>query len=445
METHIPLSELDKPDVKRMNEVIKTCVHCGFCLPTCPTYLETGSELDSPRGRIYLMKGVLEGTLALDDEVTGHIDACLGCLACVTSCPSGVQYGELIDNFRPKLEAEYARAPLDRLTRLMLREVLPYAGRFRAAVMLGGLGKPFAGLLPKPLQAMLALLPQQALPPAESFAEVIPAQGTRRARIALLTGCVQSVLAPEINAATVRVLVRNGVEVVIPRQQGCCGALALHMGQKASALGFARRALAAFPTEVDAVITNAAGCGSALKEYRHLFEGQPEAEQAHEFSRRAQDVSQFLAALGLVEQPGALRPLGGQGRKVRVAYHDACHLGHAQGVRAQPRSLLTSIPDLELVEVPEAEICCGSAGVYNITQPEMASDLLTRKVNNINTTRADGLATGNIGCLTQIRRGLAQSGATWAVHTMQLLDWAYSGGLPPSVQGAQGVQSETRR
>jgi glycolate oxidase iron-sulfur subunit len=369
METHIPIADLDNPAVQRMNEVIKTCVHCGFCLPTCPTYLETGSELDSPRGRIYLMKGVLEGTLDTnDDEVAGHIDACLGCLACVTACPSGVQYNELIDNFRPKLEAEYARAPLDRLSRWMLSEVLPYRERFRLAVLLGNLSKPLSGLLPKPMKAMLSLLPQEALPKREEFADVIPAQGARRARIALLVGCVQTVLAPEINAA---------------------------------------------------------GCGSALKDYAHLFENQPEAQAAHEFSAHAQDVSQFLADLGLAQQPIGL------GRPLRVAYHDACHLAHAQGVRSQPRQLLNSISDVEVVEIPEVDICCGSAGVYNITQPEMATDLLDRKVNNIGTTQADGLVTGNIGCLTQIRRGLKPRGM-WAVHTMQLLDWAYEGKFPLS-------------
>ena len=425
METHIPIADLDNPAVQRMNEVIKTCVHCGFCLPTCPTYLETGSELDSPRGRIYLMKGVLENTLTMDDEVTQHIDACLGCLACVTACPSGVQYNELIDNFRPKLEAEYARAPLDRLSRWMLSEVLPYPDRFRLAVALGTVSKPLSGLLPKPMKAMLSLLPQEALPKSEKFADVIPAQGTRRARIALLTGCVQTVLAPEINAATIRVLVRNGIEVVIPRDQGCCGALTLHMGQREDGKQFARRLMDAFPKDVDAVITNAAGCGSALKDYAHLFEGQPEAQAAHDFSARAQDVSQFLADLGLAEQPIGL------GCALRVAYHDACHLGHAQGVRSQPRQLLNSIPNVEVIEIPESDICCGSAGVYNITQPEMATDLLERKVNNIGTTQADGVVTGNIGCLTQIRRGLKPRGM-WAVHTMQLLDWAYAGSFPLS-------------
>ncbi len=425
METHIPLSELDKPPVMRMNEVIKSCVHCGFCLPTCPTYLETGSELDSPRGRIYLMKSVLEEQIPLDQEVVEHIDRCLGCLACVTACPSGVQYNELIDNFRPKLEAEYAREPMDRASRLMLMQVLPYTRRFRAAILLGKFGKPFAPVLPKPMKAMLSLLPHATLPTPQPIPTFTPAQGTRRARVALLTGCVQPVLAPDINLATIRVLARNGVEVIAPAGQGCCGALAQHIGQKVAAQNFARHTLDTFPTDVDAVLTNAAGCGSTFKEYRHLLADDPAAEAAQKFSERAQDVSQFLADLGLVESPPALKHRGE--RPVRVAYHDACHLAHAQGIRTQPRQLLASIPNLELLEIPEADICCGSAGVYNITQPEMAGQLLARKVENILSMGADGVATGNIGCMTQIGRGLAERGGGWVAHVMQLLDWAYSG------------------
>ncbi len=424
METNIPLSELEKLPVQRMNAAIQACVHCGFCLPTCPTYLETGSELDSPRGRIYLMKSVLEDQIPLDNEVVEHIDRCLGCLACVTACPSGVQYNELIDNFRPQLEAEYARAPMDRASRLMLMNVLPYTRRFRAAVALGKFGKPFASILPKPMQAMLSLLPQEKLPASQPIPALTPAQGTRRARVALLTGCVQPVLAPAINLATIRVLARNGIEVIVPENQGCCGALANHIGQKAIAQRFARHTLDTFPTDVDAVLTNAAGCGSTFKEYDHLLADTPSAQAAHDFSERAQDVNQFLADLGLVEKPLSL------GRPLRVAYHDACHLGHAQRVREQPRDLLMSIPELELIELPEAEICCGSAGVYNITQPEMAGQLLNRKVDNILSTGVDGVATANIGCMTQIARGMAAKNGGWIVHVMQLLDWAYSGTFP---------------
>jgi glycolate oxidase iron-sulfur subunit len=372
------------------------------------------------------MKNVLEGAIPLDDTVTLHIDRCLGCLACVTACPSGVQYNQLIDNFRPKLEADYARAPLDRFTRTLLMQVLPYPRRFRLAIFMGRIGSAFARFLPKPLQTMLDLLPSELPPRAASFPEVVPAQGTRRARVTLLTGCVQSVLDPAINTATVNVLARNGVEVVVPRGQGCCGALAYHSGQRALAKGFARKAMIAFPTDVDAVLTNAAGCGSTLKDYTHLFADDPEAAQAHDFAGRTQDVSQFLAALGLSS------PIPELSRPVRVAYHDACHLGHAQGVRSQPRGLLAQIPHLEVVELPEADICCGSAGVYNITQPDMARDLLQRKVSNILATQADLIATGNIGCLTQIRKGLAERGSPLPIaHTMQLLDWAYARKLPP--------------
>ena len=422
METHISDEALKNPTVRRMNDVIKSCVHCGFCLSTCPTYLETGSELDSPRGRIYLMKGVLEGDLTLTPTLTEHIDRCLGCQACVTACPSGVQYGELIDNFRPRLEAEYARAPLDRFTRAVLMQVLPYPARFRLAVAMGKLGKPFARLMPKPMRAMLSLLPAQALPNAAPLPEVIPAEGTRRARVALLAGCVQSVLDPDINLATIRVLTRNGVEVVIPRGQGCCGALSNHVGQQQGARRFARQTVRAFPADVDAVLTNAAGCGSTLKEYGHLLAGEPDAADSTAFAGRVQDVSQFLATLGLAS------PAPAPQRTIRVAYHDACHLAHAQGIRDEPRALLASIPNLELVEVPEGEICCGSAGVYNITQPDMARDLLNRKVKNVLSTRVDLVAAGNIGCLTQMQAGLAASGVK-AIHTMQLLDRAYAGTL----------------
>jgi glycolate oxidase iron-sulfur subunit len=422
VETHISEEALKKTAVRRMNEVIKACVHCGFCLSTCPTYLETSSELDSPRGRIYLMKGVLEGNLALTPTLTGHIDRCLGCQACVTACPSGVQYGTLIDAFRPKLEAEYARVPLDRLTRAMLMQVLPYPARFRLAVAVGRLGKPFVRLMPKPMRAMVSLLPTKALPDTAPLPEIIPAQGTRRARIALLAGCVQSVLDPDINLATIRVLTRNGVEVVSPRGQGCCGALANHVGQQQAARRFARRSIQVFPSDVDAVLTNAAGCGSTLKEYGHLLSGEPDEAAGVAFANRVEDVSQFLAALGLAEPVPALK------RTVRVAYHDACHLAHAQGIREEPRALLTSIVNLQLVEIPESEVCCGSAGVYNITQPDMARDLLVRKVRNVLSTKAELVAAGNIGCITQMQTGLEASGVR-VLHTMQVLDRAYAGTL----------------
>ena len=426
MESSIPRLKMAAPTAQQMNKAIKTCVHCGFCLPTCPTYLETGSELDSPRGRITLMKGVLQGQLALDATVVHHVDRCLGCLACVTACPSGVQYNELIDNFRPLIEAEYARPVLDRLTRGLLIQVLPYPARFRLATRLGTLAKPMAGLLPPAFRQMLSLLPVDPLPARIPLLEVTPAQGPRRARVVLLTGCVQSVLEPAINAATVRVLARNGVEVIVPPGQGCCGALANHSGQQKAAQRSARKLLEALPTDVDAIISNAAGCGSTLKDYARLLPDQ--AEQASAFSKQAKDVCEFLGDLGLAVSS----PIPPQKQPLRIAYHDACHLGHAQGVRSQPRDLLLSIPGVEVVELPEAEICCGSAGIYNITESEMAHALLERKVNNILATGVTALATGNIGCLTQIRLGLKTRAKSMfmVAHTMQWLDWAYTGTMP---------------
>jgi len=424
METHIPVQKLADPGIKQMETAIKTCVHCGFCLPTCPTYLETGSELDSPRGRIMLMKGALEGDLSLDSTVANHVDRCLGCLACVTACPSGVRYNELIDNFRPLLEADYARPPLDRLTRWLLIQVLPYPQRFRLATALGKLIKPMASLLPASFRQMLALLPAERLPARITLPENTPAQGPRRARVALMTGCVQSVLEPAINAATVRVLARNGVEVLVPRRQGCCGALANHSGQIKAAQISAGKLLDAFPTDVDAIISNAAGCGSTVKDYARLLPGQ--ADRADVFSKRTKDVCEFLGDLGLA----VANPVPPQKQPLRVAYHDACHLSHGQGVRSQPRDLLQSIPGVEVVELSEADICCGSAGIYNITEPEMARDLLQRKVRNIQATGVTAVAAGNIGCLTQIRLGLRQYGNFIVAHTVQFLDWAYSGTMP---------------
>ena len=419
METNIPASKLTDPAVQTMDAAIKSCVHCGFCLPTCPTYLETGSELDSPRGRIMLMKGALEDTLPIDTTLASHIDRCLGCLACVTACPSGVQYNELIDNFRPLLEKEYSRAPLDTFTRRLLIQILPFPARFRLATALGKLGRPLAGVMPSSFQSMLSLLPNQALPSSINFPEIVPAEGPRRARVALLIGCVQSVLDPEINAATVRVLTRNGVEVVIPRHQGCCGALASHSGQEHAARNMARRTLQQFPTDVDAIISNAAGCGSLMKEYGRLLPDQHDKGEI--FAKRTKDVSEFLSDLGF----SGSAPFPERKTPLRIAYHDACHLGHAQGVRSQPRALLNSLPGVEVVELPESDICCGSAGIYNITQPEMAKQLLERKINNILTTGATTIVSGNIGCLTQIRSGLEKHGIFTVAHTIEIIDQAY--------------------
>ncbi|MER3479907.1 MAG: 2-hydroxy-acid oxidase [Meiothermus sp.] len=410
------------PQGEVMAHAIEACVHCGFCLPACPTYAVLGEEMDSPRGRIFLMKEALEGGLGLE-EALPYLDRCLGCLGCVTACPSGVPYGELISTFRGWSEPQRHRSPFQRIFRLALQETLPYPARFRLAAALGKLGKLLKPVLPKMLQAPLELLPE-GLPVAEPLPQVVPAVGTRRARVAFLAGCAQQVLEPGFNTATLRVLAKNGVEVVIPQGQSCCGALALHTGERPRALAFARNNLRAFPHDVDAILSNAAGCGSGLKEYPLLFHGEPEEAEAKAFADRVKDVSVFLVELGITPPPPLKKPL-------RVAYHDACHLLHAQGVRLQPRQLLTSIEGLELVEVPEGELCCGSAGTYNLEQPAIAAILGERKARNILATGAQMVATGNIGCFTQIRTHLKRLGQELPVlHTLEVLDRAYREGLP---------------
>lgn len=400
-----------------MARAIAACVHCGFCLPACPTYRELGEEMDSPRGRITLMKSVLEGNLTVEESAP-YIDRCLGCLGCVTACPSGVQYGDLISAYRAYSEPRRTRPPIVAVRRLLVRETLPYVSRFRAAAAVGRMAQPLRRFAPRAFQGMLSLVPDR-LPAAEPLAAFYPAVGTRRGRVALLAGCVQQALDPEINRATLRVLAANGVEVVIPRGQGCCGALMMHTGEAERARAQARVNLRAFPADVDAILTNAAGCGSGMHEYGLLFAGEPEEAEAVAFAARVRDVSAFLDELGLVPPAALDRPL-------TLAYHDACHLSHAQGITAAPRALLRSIPNLTLVEIPEGELCCGSAGSYNIEQPEIAARLGARKASNILTTGAQAVAAGNIGCLVQIRAHLAAAGQSLpVVHTMQVLARAY--------------------
>ncbi|MBX3054265.1 MAG: 4Fe-4S dicluster domain-containing protein [Caldilineaceae bacterium] len=413
----IPVDDLG-PQAHAMADAVSACVHCGFCLPACPTYLTLGEEMDSPRGRILLMKGVLEGELELADALP-YVDRCLGCLGCVTACPSGVEYGELLAPFRARAEEQRERPLREKITRLMANQTLPYPGRFRAAAALGKLARPVQSLLPAPMRTMLSLLPEK-MPASNPLPPLVPAEGTRRARVALLAGCVQQVLAPEINWATVRVLARNGVEVVIPRGQGCCGALSMHNGEAGQARSLARHNLDIFqPGDVDAIVTNAAGCGSGMHEYPLLFAGSRDEERAQQFAAQVQDVSVFLDKLGIAAPPALDAPLS-------VAYHDACHLAHAQGVRDAPRRLLTAIPNVTLVPIAEGEICCGSAGTYNIEQPELAQQLGQRKAGAVAATGADLLVTGNIGCMTQISNHLGQLGKPLPVlHTIQLLDRAY--------------------
>ncbi len=418
MQHQIPIEELG-PQGAAMAHAVETCVHCGFCLAACPTYLILGEEMDSPRGRIVLMKDVLEGTLALK-EALPYIDLCLGCLACVPACPSGVPYGELLTPFRARAEGQRKRSLSDRLVRFTVHRTLPHPRRFRLAATTGRLARPLLSLLPGDFRAMIDLVPG-ALPSGRALPDHYPAEGTRRARVALLAGCVQQVLAPEINWATLRVLAANGVEVVIPKAQGCCGALATHAGDARWAQGFARANLRAFPMDVDAVITNAAGCGSGMKEYPLLLKGTDQEEAATLLAARTKDISAFLDEIGLVAPPPAVA------RPMKLAYHDACHLAHAQGVRDAPRRLLASIPGITLVEIPDGDFCCGSAGTYNLEHPDLARQLGERKARNILDTGAEALATGNIGCLTQIQSHLAALGhAMPLLHTVQVLDRAYA-------------------
>ncbi len=410
------------PQGERMVAAIESCVHCGFCLPTCPTYKVLGEEMDSPRGRIMLMKGVLEGSLELEPALP-YLDNCLGCLACETACPAGVGYGDLITPFRELAEQRRRRSLPDRIQRAVVLQTLPYQARFRLAARLGRLARPLARQLPRPARTLLELLPAR-LPPAIRLPGLAPAQGVRRARVALLAGCAQQVLAPAINAATLRVLARNGVETVVPRSQGCCGALPMHDGAAAQARRLARRNLAAFPTDVDAIITNAAGCGAGMKEYELLFAGGPEHERAAALAAKVLDVTTFLNGLGIVDTPPSAGPLV-------IAYHDACHLAHAQRERLAPRSLLGAIPGVSVVTPPEWELCCGSAGTYNVEHPDVAGELGARKAANLAGTGAEVIAAGNIGCLVQIATALDRAGQSMPVmHTIEVLDAAYRGQLP---------------
>lgn len=397
-----------------MAKAVSACVHCGFCLAACPTYRELGQEMDSPRGRIVLMKEVLEGTLELA-AAQPHVDRCLGCLACEPACPSGVPYRDLISPFRAVTAGKMYRSPGEKVRRFLAGTTLPFPARFRLAAMLGKVARAsrFRRWVPRSWHAMLDLVPE-TLPAGQSWPEVNPAIGKRRARVALLLGCAQRVLDPDINTSTIEVLTRNGVEVLVPRAQGCCGGLAWHTGDLPAARRFARRNLLAFPADVDAIVTNAAGCGSAMQEYHLILRGTGDEELADAFRHRVQDVSLFLAGLGLRE-PLREMPL-------TLAYHDACHLANAQEVRRQPRDLLRSIPGLNLVEITDAQYCCGSAGTYNLEQPGIAAALGAQKARAILATGADVVASGNIGCLTQLRLHLRQLGSPMEVrHTIQVL------------------------
>ncbi len=409
-------------------KLLGDCVHCGFCLPTCPTYVLWGQEMDSPRGRIHLMQQHVDGE-PLSGQMVEHFDACLGCMACVTSCPSGVQYDRLIELTRAEVEREHERPLKERAMRELVFRLFPYRRRLRALrgplrlYQKSGLERLVrrSGVLERVSPSVAAM--ERLAPPlgrAPRLPERVAARGARRATVAMLTGCVQGEFFPGVNAATARVLALEGCDVLIPRAQGCCGALSLHSGREEEARAFARRTIETFES-ADVIVVNAAGCGSAWKEYRALLADEPAwARRADALSARTRDLAEFLVELG----PRAeRRPL-----PVTAAYHDACHLSHAQGVRGQPRALLAGIPELVVREIAEPDICCGSAGTYNLFQPEAAGELGDRKAVNVDATGAELLVAANPGCSMQIATALRRRGAGIAIaHTAQVLDASLRG------------------
>ncbi|MDO9415609.1 glycolate oxidase subunit GlcF [Pararhizobium sp.] len=431
MQTSFTPEQLADPHVAESESILRKCVHCGFCTATCPTYVTLGNELDSPRGRIYLIKEMLENGRAADKETVTHIDRCLSCLACTTTCPSGVDYMHLIDNARIHIEHTYTRPPMERFIRAVLAAVLPYPNRFRLALRAAKLGRPFAGLMKrlpqlKSFGAMLDLAPQTIPAPSDAAKPGLHSvPGEKRGRVALLTGCAQPVLKPEINEATIRLLTRLGVEVVVPAGEGCCGALVHHMGREEAALASARRNVdvwikAAEDGGLDAIIITASGCGTTIKDYGHMLRLDPAyAANAARVSALAKDVTEYLAGLDLPQQ----EPKG-----FSVAYHSACSMQHGQKITLQPKSLLRAA-GFVVRDPAEGHLCCGSAGTYNIMQPEISATLKERKLKNIKATKADIIATGNIGCMTQLAAGAGMP----ILHTVELLDWAYGGKMPAAL------------
>ena len=425
MQTNFTPEQLRDPELREANTILRSCVHCGMCTATCPTFVELGDELDSPRGRIYLIKDMLENGRPATELEARHLDRCLSCLSCMTTCPAGVNYMHLVDHARRHIEETYDRPLPERLLRRMLAMILPYPARFRPAMRLAGLVRGLAGLIPgqsmtaKRLRAMLTLAPK-TLPPAQPLGSLYPAEGARRGRVALLAGCAQQVLDPEINAATTRLLTRMGVEVVVPPSTGCCGALTHHMGLHDPAMAAARANILAWDAAgLDAVVVNTSGCGTTVKDYGFMFREAPEAAAAARISAMAMDISEALDKFGYAPS----RPAPG----ITVAYHSACSLQHGQKITALPKQLLRKA-GFTVKEPLEGHLCCGSAGTYNIMQPEIAERLRSRKLANINRLGASVLVAGNIGCLTQLG-----GEALPTVHTVQMLDWMAGGPKPTAL------------
>jgi glycolate oxidase iron-sulfur subunit len=424
MQTNFTPEQLRDAGTARANEVLRTCVHCGFCTATCPTYQVLGDELDSPRGRIYLIKDMLEKGRPADEKTVKHIDRCLSCLACMTTCPSGVHYMHLVDHARDYIEKTYRRPFMDRALRAVLARVIPYPGRFRLALLGAKMARPFAFLLPdKRLKAMLAMAPKQIPPVSRNDdPQTFPALGPRRMRVALMTGCAQKALNTDINDATIRLLRRLGCEVVVAKGAGCCGALTHHMGKADLSHASAAANIRAWMAEkagagLDAIVINTSGCGTTVKDYGHMFRTDPAlAQDAATVAGMAKDISELLVQIGL--------PAGAP-KGLRVAYHAACSLQHGQQVKTAPKDLLKTA-GFEVVEPADSHLCCGSAGTYNLLQPEISAQLKTRKVLTLEARSPDLIAAGNIGCMMQIGSGTGLP----VVHTVELLDWATGGPKP---------------
>ncbi len=429
MQTQFSLAQLADSDIMEAERILRACVHCGFCLATCPTYVLLGDELDGPRGRIYLIKNMLENDAAPSAKVVTHIDRCLSCLGCMTTCPSGVNYMHLVDHARAHIEENFSRPWAERLVRTLLALVFPRPGVFRLALLAASAARPVARYLPGPLGAAAAMAPARVPNPSPvDRPQVFAANGPRRLRVALLAGCVQQVLSPSINEATVRVLTRHGCEVVVAPGAGCCGALVHHLGRASPAHRAAIANVAAWTRELDrggldAIVVNASGCGTMVKDYGFLLRDDPDwAEAAARVSGLARDVSEVLAMLDIEPATSAARPV--------VAYHGACSLAHGQGVRNEPKQVLAAC-GFEVRDIPEGHLCCGSAGTYNLLQPALAGRLRDRKIENIERVGAGVIAAGNIGCIAQIAAGTAIP----VVHPVELVDWATGGPKPAALDG----------
>ena len=424
MQTTFTPEQLENPATARANEILRACVHCGFCTATCPTYQVLGDELDSPRGRIYLIKDMLENERTPDAKTVKHIDRCLSCLACMTTCPSGVHYMHLIDTARAYIEDNYKRPLSDRALRWVLARILPYPTRFRIALLGAKIGRPFARFIPDPrLRAMLEMAPKVIPPVSRNDDPQTFSVADKKMRVALMTGCAQRALNTDINDATIRLLTRLGAEVVIPEGQGCCGALTHHMGKEDESHATAAKNIRAWVAEMDAgldaIVINTSGCGTTVKDYGHMFRNTDLAADAARVSAIAMDVSEVLMKLDLPE---------GEDKNTRVAYHAACSLQHGQKIKTFPKDLLRKA-GFTVLEPADSHLCCGSAGTYNLMQPEISKQLKTRKVKTLEALTPDIIAAGNIGCMMQIGSGTA----TPIVHTVELLDWATGGPKPPAL------------